>query len=112
MSAPYVLGTDTTQTPPAELWRRAVATITTDAQAILRKVEEAGKIYRGNKLASVIAGTPTGAAVPGTTMSKEQAEAWAVLVAAVDTFKATEVLPGFTVQDGLYAVWPVLPTAG
>ncbi len=112
MSDPFVLGTDTTQTPPAELWRRAVATITTDAQGILRKVEEAGKIYRGNKIAALIAATAPGAAVPGTTMSKEQAEAWAVLIDAVKVFMATEVQPDFTVQDGLYAVWPVLPAAG
>ena len=108
MSDPFVLGADSTQTPPAELWRRAVATITTDAQVILRKVEEAWKIYRGNKLASVIAGTPTGAAVPGTTMSREQAEAWALLIDAVKVFMATEVQPDFTVQDGLYAVWPLV----
>ena len=31
---------------------------------------------------------------------------------AVKIFMDTEVLPEFTVQDGLYAVWPVLPTAG
>ena len=108
MSDPFVAGTSTSQTAPAELWRRAVASITTDAQAILKKVEEAQKIYRGNKLAALIAATAPGAAVEGTTMSKEQAEAWAALVAAVVVFKDAEVQPGLTVQDGLYAAWPAV----
>ena len=108
MSDPFVLGTDTTQTPPAEVWRRAVATITTDALGILRMVEVAGKIYRGNKISALIAATAPGAAVPGTTMSREQAEAWALLIDAVQAFMATEVQPDFTVQDGLYAVWPLV----
>jgi hypothetical protein len=108
MSDPFVTGTATTQTAPAELWRRAVAGITTDAQSILKKVEEAQKIYRGNKLAALINATAPGAAVAGTTMSKEQAEAWALLIEAVKVFMAIEVQPDFTVQDGLYAVWPVV----
>ncbi len=108
MSDPFVAGTSTSQTAPAELWRRAVAGITTDAQSILKKVEEAQKIYRGNKFAALIAATAPGAAVEGTTMSKEQAEAWAALVAAVVVFKDAEVQPGLTVQDGLYAAWPAV----
>jgi hypothetical protein len=69
-------------------------------------VEEIQKIFRGNRLSLLIAATAPGEAVAGTTMSREHAEALVALVAAVVGFANTEVQPGFTVQDGLYAEWP------
>jgi hypothetical protein len=112
MSDPFVSGTSAIgDAAPAEYWRREVAAITTDARSILKRVAEAQRIYRGNRLAVLISATESGAAVAGTTMSKEQAEALAVMVNAVQGFMATEVSPGFTIEDGLYAMWPtVVPT--
>ncbi|NTU84858.1 MAG: hypothetical protein HGA45_36750 [Chloroflexales bacterium] len=108
MSDPYVLNTTTVSTAPAELWRQAVAAITKDGQEILRKVAEARKIFRGNKLDALIAATADDEAVRGTTMSGTQARAWLALISIVTEFKDSEVSPGFTVEDGLYAMWPIV----
>jgi len=105
MSEPYVVGTSTIETPPAEIWKRSVEAIQSTARIILRDVAESQRIYRGNKWALVIAATPDGAAVTGT-MSKEQAVAYAAMIAAVETFMATEIATDFTIEDGLYAMWP------
>lgn len=107
---PFVQGSSVDTTAPAEFWRRSVENITTSARDILRNVEEARRIYRGNRIVDLITATADGAAVPGTTMSKEQAIAWAGMVEAVAAFMATEVSPGFTIEDGLYAMWPAPPT--
>ncbi len=106
MSEPYVVGTSTIETPATEIWKRSVEAIQSTARTVLRDVAESQRIYRGNKLALVIAATPDGAAVPGTTMSKEQAVAYAAMIAAVATFMATEIATDFTIEDGLYAMWP------
>jgi hypothetical protein len=93
---------------PARYWYDQVTAITADARRILKAVDEAKRIYKGNGLAAIIAGLETGAAVPGTTMSKEQAETWALMVEALATFLQTELREGFTIEDGLYAMWPVV----
>lgn len=108
MPEPYVPGTTTETTAPAEYWRRQVQSITDLARTILVNVEEARRIYRGNRLGEVIAATPAGAAVPGTTMSKEQAVAWAAMVDAVAGFLQQEIGEGLTIEGGLYAMWPVI----
>lgn len=96
---------------PARYWYDQVAGITADARRILKAVDEAKRIFKGNGLAAVIASLEPGQAVPGTTMSKEQALAWSAMVEAIASFLQQEVQAGFTIEDGLYAVWPVATEA-
>jgi hypothetical protein len=93
---------------PARYWYEQVNGITADARRILKAVDEAKRIYKGNSLATVIAALEAGQAVPGTTMSKEQAATWAAMVEAIAGFLQQEIAPGMTIEDGLYAVWPVV----
>lgn len=108
MTTPYVSGTGQPQLAPAEYWRLEVEAITKDARNILLRVQEAKRIARANKIAELVAATPAGAAVPGTTIGQEQALAWLAMVDAVAGFLATELHPDFTIEDGLYAMWPVI----
>lgn len=103
-----ISGTTAIQAAPAEHWRREVEAINGDARKILLRVAEAKRIARANRIPDVVAALDAGAAVPGTTMSKEQAEAWMAMVVAVDAFLQQEIAPGVTIEDGLYAMWPVI----
>ena len=109
MSEPFVQGGAAGETAATEHWRQAVGAITGDARRLINRVVEANRIYRGNRIADVIAATEVGAAVPGAAMSKEQAQVWAALIAALLAFVSTEITPGMTIEDGLYAMWPAPP---
>jgi glycogen synthase len=75
------------------------------SRKILHTTTEAQRIYRANGLAAQIEALAAGEALPGTTMTKEHAQALAQTMQAVSDFLATEVQPGRTIEDMLYAVW-------
>jgi hypothetical protein len=108
MSDPFITTPSSAQVPPAEYWRREVAAITADAQRILKRVDEANRIARANRIPALVAATPDGEAVPGTNITRQQAEAWIAMVNAVAEFLNQEIAPDFTISDGLYALWPVV----
>lgn len=110
MTEPIVAGSGSSGTTPEAYWVAEVTKITTIARSILKQVTEAQNIYDGNDLETVIAGLAPGEALPGTTVSKEQAEAWAAMVAMVKGFMDQEIVEGseFTVRKGLYKTWPVV----
>lgn len=104
----YITPSTMTQATPAAHWLAEVRGVTDDARRILDRITKAQRIARANRIADLVAATPDGVALPGTTVGRQEAEALLATTAAVAQFLEQEVSDGVTISDVLYAMWPVI----
>ena len=103
MALPMTLDTSA----PSQQWYTMIGAVVGGAITVVETLTRAALVYDANEIQALIDDTEDGHAVPGSTMSKEQAQALHLLIVSFGAYLNTPMVEGgLKPINVLYRKWP------